>query len=146
MKKLSRFLFGVADIALAAMLLFGVFELVRIVFAFLDRTIPGGTDASNQIMNSVLVTMGYPSVADLSALMLVVALFFALTLIFGYFLLLQKQVFGLFIMIGLDMLGLLIWGAEPWILISIGIRWLIVGSPWLVTWIDLRRQGTLGSE
>lgn len=145
MQKLIRFLFGVADVVLALLLLSGAVSLLRMFFAFLDRTIPGGSDQSKQAVDGVLAMMGLPSLTALSVVLLVLAVFFTLGYMLSYFLLLRKQVLGLFTMIGIDLLGVLFWQFDPAIAIFTGLRWLILGLPWLLTWIDLRRRGALGS-
>ncbi len=143
--KLTRVLFGIADVALAIILLSSVFALIRIFFAFLDLTFPGTTGEGKEIMDGVLALMGLPGMTALSVLLLVLALLFTLAYMLSYYLLLQKQVFGLFLMFGLDLLGLLLWQFDPGIFFFTGVRWLILGSPWLLTYVDLKRRGDLGS-
>ena len=46
-------------------------------------------------------------------------------------------------MFGLDVVGFLLWPIEPMIVGFTAVRWLILGLPWLLTWIDLKRRGTL---
>ncbi len=143
MKKLTRALFAVADVALAAMLLGIVFALMRVFFAFLDLSIPGGAEEGRVATDYVLAALGLPSMTALSLVLLVVALFFTLAYALSYFLLLQKQVVGLFIMFSLDLLGFLLWPFDPVLAAFVGVRMLILGAPWLLTWIDLKRRGTL---
>ncbi len=142
MQKLTRALFAVADVALAAMLLGIVFALMRVFFAFLDLSIPGGAEG-RVATDYVLAALGLPSMTALSLVLLVVALFFTLAYALSYFLLLQKQVVGLFIMFSLDLLGFLLWPFDPVLAAFVGVRMLILGAPWLLTWIDLKRRGTL---
>ncbi len=143
MQKLTKLLFGVADVALAFMLLGGVVTLIRIFFAFLDLTFPGGADEGKQVLDGLLSIMGLPPLTVLSALLLVVAAFIALAYMLSYLLLLMKQVFGLFIMLGLDLLGLLLWEVDPVVTYFVVARGLLVGLPWLLVWVDLRRRGKM---
>ena len=146
MQKLTRFLFGMADVTLALLLLSGVASLIRVFFAFLDLSIPGGTDAGKQALDTVLAMMGLPPLTTLSLLLLVLALIYVLAYMLSYLMMLQKQVLGLFIMIGLDLLGFVFWQFDPVIVLFATVRWLILGLPWLLTWVDLKRRGTLGPE
>ena len=116
-------------------------SLIRIFFAFLDLAIPGGTDEGKQILDAVLAMMGLPNLTALSVLLLVLSVFFTLAYMLSYFLLLNKRVVGLFIMIGLDLVGLLLWQLDPVVMYVTAARWLVLSLPWLLTWIDLKRRG-----
>ncbi|MDJ0910909.1 MAG: hypothetical protein QNI99_17140 [Woeseiaceae bacterium] len=114
---------------------------MRIFFTFLDLAIPGGSDEGKQILDGVLAMMGLPNLTALSIFLLVLSVFFVLAYMLSYFLMLNKRVFGLFIMIGLDLVGFLLWQFDPVIMFFTAARWLILGLPWLLTWIDLKRRG-----
>ena len=127
------------------MLLSGLATLIQIFFQFLDLTFPGESESGEggALMDGVLALMGLPGVTALSYFLLVLAALFTLAYLLGYFLLLKKQVFGLFIVIALDLMGVLLWQFEPLIIFLAGVRWLLLGLPWLLTWIDLRRRGKM---
>lgn len=144
MRKLTRFLFGVADVSLAIMLLGGVATLILVFFAFLDLTFTGSSGMGRAFMIGVAALLGLPSVTALSYLLLVIAVLFVLGYLLSYFLLLTKQVLGLFMMMALDLAGLVVWQFDPAIMISAAVRWIVLGLPWLLTWIDLKRRGAIG--
>ena len=141
MKKVTRFLFGVADVALAIMLLSGGVTLIRILFTFLDVTFPGSTGGGREFMDGLLAIMGLPGLTTLSYLLLLMAVLLTLGYMLSFFLMLQKQIFGLFMMIGIDLVSFLLWQFDPTVAFFVAVRWILLSPPWLLTWIDLKRRG-----
>ncbi len=143
MKKLIRVLFGISDVVLAILLLTGVWALIQVYFAFLDVTIPGGTDEFRPILDAALPLYGLPSLTAITILLLVIGTLQVLGYLLSFFLLLQKQVFGLFIMLIVDVVSILFSVFNPGIILAAVVRWLVLGLPWLLTWRDMKKQGPL---
>lgn len=124
--------------------------LIKILFAFLDLTFPVGNSNANAIVDGVLTITGLPGLTVFSAFLIVMAVLLTLGYALCFFLLLSKQVFGLFIMIGLDLIQLLFWPMYPEFILGFvlvaALRWLVLGLPWLFTWIDLKRRGALAPD
>lgn len=114
-----------------------------VLFTFLDVTVPGTTGGGRDVMDGVLALVGLPNLTVLSYLLLVMAALFTLAHMLAYYLMFQKQVFGLFMMIGLDLVGFLLWPLDAAALFVTAVLWLVLGLPWLLVWIDLRRRGEL---
>ena len=124
------------------MLLSAAATLIRILFAFLDLTfLTGNTGGRREILDGALAVIGLPGVTALSYLLLALAVLFTLVAMLSYFLMLQKRVIGLFIMIGLDLVGLLLWQFDVVVMYFTAARWVVLGLPWLLTWVDLKRRG-----
>ncbi len=143
MRKLTKVLFGISDAVIAILLLGGVWVLIQLYFAFLDVTIPGGTNEFKPILDGALSIYGLPSLTAITILLVVIGTLQVLGYLLSFYLLLQKQVFGLFIMLVLDVLILLFSGFGLGVILAAAARWLVLGLPWLLTWIDIRKRGTL---
>ncbi len=142
MQKVIRALFAIADVVLALFLLVGIWILIQLYFAFLDVTIPGGTDAFiRPILDAAVAVYGLPEFTVVSLVLVLLATLSVLAHLIGFWLLLQKQIFGLVIMLAADLVGFLLYGIDAGILLAAAARWLVFGLPWLLTWLDLRRRG-----
>ena len=130
MQKLTQKLFLIADMVVVASIIIGVFAFGRLFFNLLSATFsPGET--------TILLTT---SVRMAWGLFLVATVATAVGL-FGYYLLLKRQILGLAIVAILTIAGAFVdLGDLRLYLYLSGAQLFLLALPWLIVHIDLRRN------